>query len=203
MLALAVGIITFLILSKSKKTLALLFSIFALIFVLYFTVSPAQNSINTLISKDGGKILGRRMILWEPSFEAAKIGGVFGLGYGVSAPNIKTPVLTGSHYDDGRYIREKGNSVLAMIEETGLIGLILFLLPMIWIIRKFTIYNSQFTIKENFRSNSTLYIVHCTLLAMLVHSQFEAWWVGVGSITFPIYLIILFITLFTENLPSG
>ena len=156
-----------------------------------------------LLNKDGGKILGRRMILWEPSFEAAKLGGVFGLGYGVSAPDIKTPILTGSHYENGRYIREKGNSFLAIIEETGLIGLILFLLPMIWIIRKFIIYNSQFTIKENFRSNSTLYIVHCTLLAMFVHAQFEAWWVGVGSVALPLYLIFLFITLFTENLPSG
>ena len=208
-LALVIGTITYLIITKSKKILAILFSSTALLFVLYFTVSPLQSSIDSVLNKDGGKILGRRMILWEPSFEAAKLGGVFGLGYGVSAPDIKTPILTGSHYENGRYIREKGNSFLAIIEETGLIGLILFLLPMIWIIRKFIIYNSQFTIKENFRSNSTLYtsppwrIVHCTLLAMFVHSQFEAWWVGVGSITLPIFLIILFITLFTENLPSG
>jgi O-antigen ligase len=194
-LALVIGTITYLIITKSKKILAILFIITALLVVLYFTIPFIQNSFDSVLTKDGGKILGRRMILWEPSLEAAKLGGVFGLGYGVSAPAIKTPVLTGSHYEDGRYIREKGNSVLAMIEETGLIGLILFLLPMIWIIRKFIIYNSQFTIKENLRSNSTFYIVHCTLFAMLVHAQFEAWWVGVGSVAIPLFLIFLFMTL--------
>ncbi len=205
-LALVIGTITYLIITKSKKILAILFSSTALLFVLYFTVSPLQSSIDSVLNKDGGKILGRRMILWEPSFEAAKLGGVFGLGYGVSAPDIKTPILTGSHYENGRYIREKGNSFLAIIEETGLTGLILFLLPMIWIIRKFIIYNSQFTIKENFRSNSTLYtclpvgkVVQCSLLAMFVHSQFEAWWVGVGSVALPIFLVILIMLFISDN----
>ena len=98
-------------------------------------------------------------------------------------------------------LREKGNSVLAMIEETGLIGLILFLLPMIWIIRKFIIYNSQFTIKENFRSNSTFYtaagrrvvIVHYSQCSFTLNSK--RWWVGVGSVTLPLYLIVLFLYL--------
>ena len=112
-LALVIGTITYLIITKSKKILAILFSSTALLFVLYFTVSPLQSSIDSVLNKDGGKILGRRMILWEPSFEAAKLGGVFGLGYGVSAPDIKTPILTGSHYENGRYIREKGNSVFS------------------------------------------------------------------------------------------
>jgi O-antigen ligase len=197
-LALVIGTITYLLITKSKNILSFIFSIAALLLVLYFTIPFIQNSFDSVLTKDGGKILGRRMILWEPSLEAAKLGGVFGLGYGVSAPDIKTPILTGSHYEDGRYIREKGNSVLAMIEETGLIGLILFLLPMIWIIRKFIIYNSQFTIKENFRSNSTFYIVHCTLFAMLVHAQFEAWWVAVGSIALPLFLIFLFMILSSE-----
>ena len=75
--------------------------------VLYFTIPLIQNSFDSVLTKDGGKILGRRMILWEPSLEAAKLGGVFGLGYGVSAPDIKTPILTGSHYEDGRYITRK------------------------------------------------------------------------------------------------
>ena len=143
--------------------------------------------------------MDRRTVLWEPSLEAAKLGSIFGLGYGVSAPDIKTPITTGSHYEDGRYIREKGNSVLAMIEETGLIGLFLFLLPVFWVTRKFIIYNLQFTIKEKPKNNYTLYIIHCTLFAMLIHAQFEAWWVGVGSVVLPLFLIFLFITLLQEK----
>ena len=195
-LALGVGIITYLLLTKSKKILLLLFSITALLFVFYFTVPFIQNSIDKVLNKDGGNILGRRTVLWEPSFEAAKMGGIFGLGYGVSAPDIKTPIETGSHYEDVRYVREKGNSVLAMIEEAGYFGLLLFLLPVILLIRKFKIQNSKFKIAPD---HSTLYIVNCTLVAMLVHSQFEAWWVGVGSIALPLYLIFLFMALLQQK----
>lgn len=204
-LSLIVGLIIFLLLIKSKKILVLLISISAVALVLYFTIQPVHNSVNGIINKDGGRILGRRMILWEPSFVSAKLGGVFGLGYGVSAPEIKTPFLTGSHYEDGRYIREKGNSTMAVIEETGLIGLLLFLLPIFISIKKITIlhggqvYNAQFTIKEKLKNNYTFLILISALTAMLVHSQFEAWWVGIGSVQFPIYLIILFMVLYSSH----
>ena len=118
------------------------------------------------------------------------------MGYGVSAPDIKTPLLTGSHYEDGRYIREKGNSILALIEETGLIGLIFFLLPLFYITLK--IFKSPESQITDHRS-----LITAALAAMLVHAQFEAWWVGVGSISLPLYLIILFIALFSDNLPSN
>jgi O-antigen ligase len=191
--ALVVGIITFLTLTKAKVILSISFSIFIVILLLYFTVLPFQNSINSVISKDGGSILGRRMILWEPSLEAAKLGGFTGSGYGVSAPNIKTPELTGSHYVNGIYISEKGNSILAVVEETGLIGLLLFLLPIFLIINNFRMNNL------NFKNNTEYYILLSSLTAMLVHSQFEAWWVGVGSVQLPLFYILLFLSLFGKN----
>jgi len=184
-LALVAGTIVFLILNKSKKILAYTITAAALFVVLYFAVSSIQSTANQLINKDGGRILGRRMILWEPSIEAAKQGGIFGLGYGVSAPEIKTPLSTGSHYEDGRYIREKGNSVLAVVEETGVLGLLLFLLPLFYIALKlFSNRNQLHTAHYS--------LVTSVLIAMLVHSQFEAWWVGVGSVSLPLFLIVLF-----------
>lgn len=185
MLSLIIGILTFLIITKSKKILAVVFSLSCIILVLYFTIQPINNTFNKWVNKDGGNILDRRIILWEPSFEAAKLGGVLGLGYGVSAPEIKTPALTGSHYEDGRYIREKGNSILAVIEETGFVGLILFLLPVIYIsLKSFRIKYLKFT------DNHAILI--SALVSLLIHAQFEAWWVGPGSIQFPIFLIIVF-----------
>jgi len=195
-LALGVGIITYLLLTKSKKILLLLFSITALLLIFYFTIPFIQNSIDKVLNKDGGNILGRRTVLWEPSLEAAKMGGIFGLGYGVSAPDIITPIKTGSHYEDGRYVREKGNSVLAMIEETGYFGLLLFLLPVILLLGKFKIQKSKFKIAPD---HSTFYIVNCTLVAMFVHAQFEAWWVGAGSITLPLFLIFLFTLIYLSS----
>lgn len=186
--ALGIGIFTYLLLIKSKKIIAILFSLSALLILLYLSITPIQSSTDSILNKDGGNILDRRTVLWEPSFEAAKLGGIFGLGYGVSAPDIKTPVSTGSHYEDGRYVREKGNSVLAMIEETGYFGLLLFLLPILLFLRKCSI-------KQNFKNNYSFLILNSSLAGMLLHAQFEGWWVGVGSIHLPIFYIILFITL--------
>lgn len=187
--ALAFGIIGYLILTKSKKILLYLFIIFIAVIALYYTVPPVQNSFNSVLYKNNERPLDRRTILWQPSLEAAKLGGLFGLGYGVSAHGIKTPLKTGSHYEDGIYVREKGNSVLALIEETGFVGLLLFQLPLILLISKFKIG----------LDNSSFLILNSSLVAMFVHAQFEAWWVGVGSISFPLFLIFLFMTLLPLN----
>ncbi len=191
-LALVIGTISYLIITKSKKILIILSSVFIILLVLYFTIPLFQNAAYSFLNKNGGNILGRRMILWEPSVEAAKQGAIWGLGYGVSAPDIKTPILTGSYYEDGRYIREKGNSVLAMIEETGLIGLLLFLLPVFYILSKLIINNFEPLTTYNS-------ILTAALAAMLLHSQFEAWWVGPGSVQLPLYLIVLITSILNNN----
>ena len=77
--------------------------------------------------------------------------------------------------------------------------LLLALLPVVLIIRKISMLNAQFSIKENSGSNYTLCIVHCTLIAMFIHAQFEGWWVGVGSISLPFFLIFLFTALLSNN----
>src|SRR5262249_40536412 len=63
-----------------------------------------------------------RRATWEKTYDAAKEGGVLGVGYGVSAGF--------SDYSFGltsnTYGREKGNAQLAIWEETGLVGLALY-----------------------------------------------------------------------------
>jgi len=192
-LALIVFGVLWLVLNRKKRILII--AGLLLIVVLTFAMfnKTFEDKIYKLAAKHPSSLLATRNILWEPSFEASKLGGLSGLGYGVSAPEIKTPLKTGSHYEDGRYIREKGNSVLAMIEETGIAGLLLFLLPVLLVIREFKIQNSKFKI------NSTFLILNSTLTAMFVHAQFEGWWVGVGSIQFPLYLLFLFTSIYYFN----
>jgi O-antigen ligase len=205
LLALAFGIIAYLIFTKSKKILSYLIIIFIAVIALYYIVPPVQNSLNSVLYKNSDRPMDRRTILWQPSLEAAKLGGLFGLGYGVSAPGIRTPLKTGSHYENGLYVREKGNSVLAIIEETGFVGLLLFLLPIMLLIKKFKIHPGEQVQKSKLKivpDHYTIYIVHCTLLVVLIHAQFEAWWVGVGSISLPLFLIFLFTALFQENYKS-
>jgi hypothetical protein len=189
MLALAIGVLVYLILIKANKILTGVVISLAVLLILFLSIQPFNHSINQLLSKDGGDLFGRRTILWEPSFEAAKMGGVFGLGYGISAPEIKTSELTGSYYENGRYVREKGNSVLALIEEVGLIGLGLFLAIIGYVLSSlFKTFNIH-SFNHSFTHGHLLLL--SVLVAFFVHAQFEGWWAGVGSIHLPLFFIIL------------
>ncbi len=109
------------------------FSIAALFVLIIFITPPLKNFTEDIINKDFPEFYSSRIWMWEPSYRAAQEGGLIGLGYGMSDPNEKVGGI-GDHYEGERFVREKGNSTLALIEETGLIGLILFLFPVFCIV---------------------------------------------------------------------
>ena len=188
-LSLLSGVVVFLILIK--KWNVLLYSLLVLVLLLpaiYFT-PVLKEKANDLIKKDFPSFYSSREFLWQPSQEAAAKGGFFGLGYGMSDPEILLPG-SGSHYEAERYVREKGNSVLAVIEETGYIGLVLFLLPVSYLLLKGknkTDYKSEINVSQSEAVNLNSKYILAALFALLVHSQFEAWWVGVGSVQLPLF----------------
>ncbi|MCH7772250.1 MAG: O-antigen ligase family protein, partial [Bacteroidetes bacterium] len=199
-LSLAGGIIIFLILTKKWKFLTVSFSLFTIFVFLVFTIPSLNKIFNKIILKDFNTILESRIYLWEPSLKAAKIGGLIGLGYGISEPDIIVPG-TGSHYDGERYVREKGNSTLALIEEVGYIGLILTISPLLYLLYKRRypagLGESRFIGRRRINYNVehkqlfTNSIILASLISFLLHSQFEAWMVGVGSVQLPLFLIFI------------
>lgn len=173
---------------ENKKNLILLLTFLLLIVNSYFFLPGFKHTINKLLLKSGNHILERRSELWLASFNAAKLGNLFGLGYGISSPEVNI-----SRYrlnNDGRIIREKGNSVLALIEEVGIIGLLIFLIP-IGLAIKYSI--------KNYKNNINL-IVLTMVLGMIIHAQFEAWWVGPGSVQYPLFLIYVNYLIFNNTL---
>ena len=152
-----------------------------LIVVIIFTVPSLSTKFEKYTLKGTGHTTANRDILWGPSYEAAKIGGLFGIGYGTSTTEIETQFQIVD--DAGRLRREKGNGILALIEEVGLIGLILFFAPIIYAFIMFF---------KKWQSKSLVLIVNCSLLiALILHSQFEAWFVGVGGFSLLIFLTII------------
>ncbi len=174
-----------------------------------------KNEVEKIALKKFPTLLSSREFLIKSSLIAAKHGGLFGLGYGISDPNI---ILTGtgSHYailgnsatykgnnagtqnEQAMYIREKGSSVLALIEEVGYVGLILFLLPITYVvIHLWFLVKSKLKITKNIvQSNSTLTInllqlIISFLFAFIIHAQLEAWLVGVGSATLPLFFVYM------------
>ena len=197
MLALAAGITLYIIITQSKKFTAVYIGTIVFVILAVLVIMPLRNEADKLILKEFSTPLASRMLLWEPSWRAAEAGGIAGLGYGVSDPSIIFPEkATGSHYENGIYIREKGNSILAVVEEAGLIGLVLFLLPVIYVLK--SLWKSERSINPEIRSirksENSVFFSLCSLLfaavfAFILHAQFEAWWVGVGSVQLPLWFV--------------
>lgn len=184
LLSLCIMVLIFILIYSEKKLMAAFILLSVLIFIAAgaLLIKPVTTAAEDFLHKGYADMLGNRMILWLPSADAAKEGGLTGLGYGVSHPEISSEGA-GSHYQGERYVREKGNSVLALIEETGAAGLILFLLPFAYIF-----FNLIKLIKHGRHPDLlAASILIASLAAFILHAQFEAWWVGPGSVQLPLF----------------
>ena len=78
---------------------------------------------DNFVQKRSTEITSSREEQMLDSWEAAKQGGVFGAGFGVS-------IGVSRYWDEGSSFssasREKGNSLFAIVEETGVIGLFFY-----------------------------------------------------------------------------
>ena len=132
---------------------------------------------------DSGDIFSSREGPWEESYEAALEGGLLGLGYGVALGEYDfEPALTAMNYG-----REKGNTPLAVVEETGLIGLTLYLSLIAMLFWELAM---AFWKVRNKDEKTMLGIVIGMLFGLTVHSMFEAWWVAPGSVEFGLFWAI-------------
>jgi hypothetical protein len=188
-LSLSIGFIFYLIITKAYRMLIGISGVFVLTVILYISVAPANQFIYKILSKHGWDILATRTYLWGPSYEAARIGGVNGIGYGMSAPGIYLSGTEDIAISQEHYYREKGNSALALIEETGLIGiLILFILICLW-----------FRISFEARKYNYDAILISLVFTFIVQSNFEGW-VGGGSPLLQIFIPILIYVFLKNNI---
>ena len=183
------------------KFFLILTSVFCLLTSAFYFFPATHKAAHELFFKNETLFGDHRYFMYEDSYKAALDGGLIGLGYGISDPNIHNNA-NGSHYENGRYIREKGNSTLAIVEETGIVGLILFLLPIGYVLSKFKIQNSkfktehQYSVSSNQNLESSIHhnlsiLILSFLIAFLFHGQFEAWWEGVGSEMLPLFFTFI------------
>lgn len=124
-------------------------------------------------SKEQG-VLYTRSETWRESYEQAKKGGWIGGGYGVTIGEKK---FAGGISTAG-YGREKGNSQLAIVEETGLIGLVIYLISICIL---FARLGKKVLRWPRGADKTLLGIVTGVLFGMVMQSVFEAWWVAPAS----------------------
>ena len=136
----------------------------------------AHRYIYKFATEEEGVFNSRRQP-WDESYMGAVAGGLIGVGYGVSAGSDASLDLDG--LTAVGYGREKGNAQLAIIEETGLMGMAFYLVFLITLFR--SLLNTYKRCCNN-ECRVMLGILSGTLVGMLIMSIFEAWWVAPGSV---------------------
>jgi hypothetical protein len=117
---------------------------------------------------------------WRDSYNAAFKGGWLGVGYGVSADMNAFKVDVNAI----GYGREKGNSQLAVIEETGVVG---FLFYAGFLILVFQGLFSAFLQSGNLDAKVLLGLLIGASVGLTVQSTIEAWWGSPGSVEFALF----------------
>lgn len=122
-------------------------------------------------------ILVTREMVWEQSYALALQGGWIGGGYGVT---IGDTSFEGGLSAVG-YGREKANSQFAIMEETGIVGLVLYFLLLAALFRR--LYRA---FRSLLRPHERVLLALTTgmLTGLVIHMIFEAWWVAPGSSEF-------------------
>ena len=169
-----IGIFWVLSLQLKKKLFVFLISGFLCILMGLF----ALPFLETIIYKNAAHedLLQTRESVWEMSYAAAQKGGLIGVGYAGFADLEGTGLkgIYNSYIYNGKNGREKGNSQLAAVEETGLIGLSLHLIFLL----VFFIPAIKFWRRLPPQEKILFGIILGTLVGLLVQSVFEAWWSG-------------------------
>lgn len=162
--------------------------VFAAVFLSIVATQLRDAIIQRNIYKWAGSeatIAHSRQDTWNDSYDGAVAGGWLGVGYGVSAGADASAL--GSQVSSIGYGREKGNSPLAVVEETGLVGSFFYAVLIVVMFRKLF---AGFRSAPNREEKVLLGIVIGTITGLLVQSMFEAWWDSPGAPEFVVFWVM-------------
>lgn len=138
-------------------------------------------------NEEGGMLFTRQQV-WEESYELAKQGGAFGGGFGVTIGSPNEFSLSKLGLRSVGYGREQGNTQLAVWEQTGMVGLVLYAALILGIVLELGL--SLRKIRDR-QSKVELGLLFGTVLGFLAQSVFEAWWVAPGSAESALFWAVL------------
>lgn len=153
------------------------------------TVTSAANYIYSSVIMKGAldrpelddSFLASRDIPFQEQLRAAKAGGIFGGGYGAQIEVGHFMLINDQaiYFEPGTYKREKANSALAIVEEQGVIGLVVTLL---WWGAFFHMAVRLYRRIPPGDERLQMATLIAFLIGMIFNSMFEAWWVSPGSL---------------------
>ncbi len=165
-----------LVLTLSKRNLLIYtFSLTLLVLLtVWVRIGALESAFTHVVYKKQDQVFTSREEVFAESWIGAQRGGWLGIGYGVSIDaDPWSPGLKASTYG-----REKGNSQLAIVEETGVVGLCLYLFLLIALGWRMV---SAFRHAPDLRLKVLLGMILGSWFGMHAHALFEGWWVAPGS----------------------
>lgn len=171
------------LLSLTRKKQVILVYLAVLLVALVLAVLPEASSsaVQRVVYKDQESIIFSRIQPWTESLQKAALGGWLGGGYGVS---IGSKAWEGGTFTSVGYGREKGNAQMAIVEETGVVGLALYVMM---IFSFFSALLARYLTIVDKDIKAALGISMGVLGGMVLQSFFEAWWVAPGSPESPVF----------------
>jgi O-antigen ligase len=186
----ASGIISLLILILGQKKWdfrATIMSGLGIISLLIFLYDPKNNIFLRFIYRNETILQGSgRIEVWSEIWNSLSTKPIWGSGLGVSETGAE---LSGIAFSSIGYVIEKGNSLLAALDELGILGTGLLIIALIFPILEIC---WKGIIRTDNHSNLVLIAI---VMAGLANSIFEAWLLSVGSIiafSFWIFASLLF-----------
>lgn len=186
-------ILTYLLLSFNWKLVITVGLTLVLFIAALFGGSPQiRIAVSDYVFKTEINIGDRRGTQIDATISAAKHGGLIGLGYGISDPAL---VRQNDLIEGTRYYREKMISVLALVEEVGVIGLGFFLTIIgyvFWLLFK----TFKKPAPNSFRGQHSTgkwqaAFITAILIALSFNAQIEGWWLGAGSWQFLLFFSLI------------
>jgi hypothetical protein len=139
-----------------------------------YMVRPSTYSFvyESYVEKHSTDVLHSRSEQLQDTWDAAKKGGVFGAGFGVSIGESRYWNM--QSFSD--FSREKGNSMLAVVEELGVVGFAFYLALL------YAVWGSMRQLSRTADPEGKfLYKLSLGFLfGALFHSAFEAWFISSG-----------------------
>jgi hypothetical protein len=148
----------------------------AIVLTVAFSPGTINELTQTYVYKSGPNLFYTRQEVWQTSFERALDAGVFGVGFGVSSglSSDWSGQLTSVGFG-----REKGSSELAVWEELGVAGLVLYVLLLAGTAAALGIPGKRFSLDPDTRFYHFLTVGF--FVGAFVSSSFEAWFTAPGS----------------------
>ena len=178
--------------------LAVLVAICAVLFVPQQAEAPSWNgseSIGSVFLYKGKRemgVFGSRRSVWQQTWNVIRENPWFGSGYGTSETSEDmTKLAYAAHHIDSWVIREHGNSYLAIIEWTGLLGVVPFYALLALAVRNAGLVFSWARRTQD--AFSPAIPAAAIVVAGLIDAAFEDWMFAVGYYLCVFFWVMAFI----------